>query len=240
VGTGLISTLKNPLKAALSGNSKSPSGTNNGKNFNLFNIEKDGINTNPTIDLGANSPTETPTNSTTPTKTTTPKDNRSSITKTLDGAGYDVQANKDGTTSVSGMFYTNRNSDKELSTLYLNKEDAVNDGIIPQNVQAIGVKDLNILDTSNGKATNKYNNDVNQIAAAGGVKTQDINIGQNSLDKKVFKSMNLVKNENLKMNIQGVGVKNDLIGGDRDNSIDNKIKIIAYKEVINNQKNGTS
>jgi hypothetical protein len=242
---GLMSAIKNPLSGLASKNPKNSggsSGTGGGNSFSIFNVQKDGINTSPAISLGdtALPSTSGADDSTLKPKTANPKDNRSTITKTLDGAGYDVQANRDGSTSVSGMFYTNKNSDKELSTLYINKDDAINDGVIPQNVQSIGLKDLNILDTSNGKATNKYNNEVNQIAAASGVKAQDINIGQNSLDKKVFNSMNLAKNENLKRNIQGIGVKNDLVGGDRSNPIDNKIKIFAYKEVINNQINGTS
>ena len=77
------------------------------------------------------------------------------------------------------------------------------------------------------------------MAATNGVKMSGINIGQNSLDKKVYKSMNFAKNENFKKNIQGIGIKNDLKVGDRSISSDNKIKIIAYKEYINNQINGT-
>jgi len=236
---GLLSSLKNPFTKT---NSNGLVNTNGGNNYSIFNVEKDGINTNPTIDLGGQTATATPGAEDSPLKpnSTSPKDNRSTITKSLDGAGYEVQTNQDGTTSVSGLFYTNKNQDNELSTLYLNKSDAINDGVIPQNVQPVGVKGLNFLDTSNGKAASKYNSDVNQLAASNGVKMSEINIGQNSLDKKIFKSMNFAKNENLQKNIQGLGVKNDLLAGNRGISTDNKIKIIAYKEFINNQINGTS
>jgi hypothetical protein len=236
---GMLSSIVNPISKSILNNSK---GLNGGHNFNMLNIDKPVINTNPSIDLGNNNSPTAQTNDNNPLqpKSAEPKDNRSTITKALDGAGFNVQANKDGTTSVSGLFYANKNSDGELSTLYINKDDAINDGVIPQNVQTVGLNNLNILDTSNGKATNKYNNVVNQIAASSGVKASDINIGQNSLDKKIYESMTLAKNENLIKNIQGLGIKNDLRTGSRTNSLDNRIKIIAYKEVINNKLNGTS
>lgn len=230
IGThGIISSVKNPLDKINSRDSNKSNG------FNVLNIEK----ASPNISFG-NKSDDTNIKNLKSNSDPVYKDNRSSLIKILDGAGYDVQSNKDGTANISGIFFTNKENASVISPLYISREDALNDGVLPKNIKPIDMNKLNILDSSNGKEMKKYNNQVNTIAASSGIKAPNINIGQNSLDTKIIKSMNISKNENFGKNIQGIGVKNDLKNGDRQNSNDNRVKIFAYKEVINNQINGTS
>ena len=238
IGAGLTT---NALRSLI------PRGGN--KSSNLINLDKGLISGNVNVDLSkrtqpttqktdtVSNPTESnPLNK----KTAEPKDNRSSITKELDGAGYDVSSNRDGTTTVGGNFYTNGNDKGEYASMYISKEDAINDGVSPEQVKQVQLNNLNVMDSSNGKRMKNYNHNVTEIAASNGIVARDIGIGSNSIDSKVKKSMDISKNSNLGNGIQGIALRNDLANGNRQNMADNRIKIIAYREVINNKMNGNS
>ena len=216
------------------------------KGFNLINLEKGALTGNTKIDLGGNSNPTNPGNINQTddllkkTNSLNPKDKRSSITKELDGAGFDINTNRDGTASVGGNFYTNQEDNSEMATLYTSREDATNDGLSREQIQEIHLHNLNVIDSSNGKAMKNYNLQINESAAASGNITKDIGICSNSLDLKVKKSMEIGKDINLGKNIQGIAIKNDLANGNRKNPIDNRIKIITYREVLNNNIDGFS
>lgn len=163
------------------------------------------------------------------------KSDESLLTKELRGNGYDVQNKGQGKLGVSGDFYTNSNGSGNTSTLYTSRDDAIKDGVTPKNIQQVKLDNLSIQDTSNKKMMNRYNDQISKQAAANNGHAGNIGLGFKSPDTKVLKNMDIGRSYNLRNQVQGIGVRNDAINGDRSINGDNIIKLHVYKSVINNK-----
>lgn len=164
------------------------------------------------------------------------QDSSSLLAKELRGSGYDVTEQDKGKLNVSGDFYTDKASTGNSSVFYTTKTDAVKDGVKPTNIEQIKLQNATIQDASNKKMLMKYNNNIRNVAAANSGHAGNIGLSYKSTDQKVIKSMNLGRSHNLKNNIQGIGVRNDHINGDKSISGDNIVKLHMYRSVVNNSK----
>lgn len=158
------------------------------------------------------------------------------LAKELKGSGYNVLEKDKGKLQVSGDFFTDKQDKSNTGVAYTTAEDALKDGVKANNLEKVNLKNVVIQDASNKKMLMRYNDNIRNVAAANSGKAGDVGLSYKSNDDKVVKSMNIGRSHNLRNNIQGIGVRNDAITGDRSIPADNIIKFHLYRSVINNKK----
>lgn len=163
-------------------------------------------------------------------------DSGSLLTKELRGSGYSVIEKDRGKLQVSGDFFTDTKDKGNSGIAYTTAEDAIKDGVSPTSIERVRLNNVQIQDASNKKMLMRYNENIRNVAAANAGKAGDIGLSYKSNDSKVIKSMDIGRSHNLQNNIQGIGVRNDAISGDKSISGDNIIKLHLYRQVINNKK----
>ncbi len=163
-------------------------------------------------------------------------DSGSLLTNELRGSGYSVIEKDRGKLQVSGDFFTDTKDKGNSGIAYTTAEDAIKDGVSPTSIERVRLNNVQIQDASNKKMLMRYNENIRNVAAANAGKAGDIGLSYKSNDSKVIKSMDIGRSHNLQNNIQGIGVRNDAISGDKSISGDNIIKLHLYRQVINNKK----
>lgn len=163
---------------------------------------------------------------------------KSQLAKELQGGGYSVNELSNGKLTTSGNFYMDSKDNSPIQRLYISPQDALKDGVKPQNIGCQRISNLTLQDTSNTKKIGSYNGGIKDYAGENSGHAKNLSLNYKSTDNKVKENMTMARSYNFIKGVQAIGVKNDVQNGDKSILGDNIIKIHAYKEVLKNKNAG--